>query len=754
MKTETEGAPVMFAPLTEEAAAKIMDAVERLKKLPSGFRWKDHEGNVMIDSQVEKALKADPTGIAAALMVMARAKDAGEDIGFTANEVLAMTPKDLEMLRNLKTLRELCQAPDLDGPITAFQNAIKSAAIQYGLLSADVEALIDDRTKLAHVRTSALWCIDNFAVHQFNQGAKSHGKFHYNVAVHEFNNVNSAIRITATQPLEGVTMALIRDPEIGEYSYFIFILRSGENITVLTDKPAFDNPEQKFMRRKPGRDLEQRLESNFFPYGVLDIKVDNRGDIYIPKDTGGKLVVYQTEAIKLCDLSTIGPAEIVWALLMFDLITQRYHRENRHTKQLSYTAEMLRVPMALHAGTQLSLRGYKQLDVDAITLDQVTTDAMAKRWGCKPTRFNQWMEERYGPMVNPEIFNVLEKPDHKMLTLGNSESAGALTPYSGKDRRFMSSDEQPVNYAISHLPAESFGTKTEILKDYKWTARKNLAVAIQALADEEFEREKLNVVSWYRKAVRANMPALRRAIWQLELNVPSLVDRFEKGFEIRPVKTRTKNILSIFPAKDWSKTNRIGHREIYCVHSGGWSGVKKGWYCLEEQDTIASTLAVFRPTTPEGIAVLAGCEVNDLPVGLRNWYEHETYHGNQILNDVDPLECELHNPWMHDNWREGISPTVIVAFSKKALKRWVDGDGMNAPLPPEPHKPAWVRKLKRGDYVQTKHSAARFWVGRISDDWFDLYRNGRRSTASLEDLIIIYEPSTGGYGRHHVDDNA
>lgn len=731
-----ECAPVIFAPFPAGATDRIMEAIERLKKVPTGIRFTDASGETMIDHKVEQAIKADPTGISAALMTVARAGEASEDITFTATEVLAMKPEDLELLRNLKAIRDLTAEPEINAPITAFQDAIRAAARQYGLLSKKVEETIADRAKLAYIRTSALYCIENFEVHQFNQGEKSDQPFNYNRFVHEFNNINSAIRISATQPVNGVTMALIRDPEIPEFSYFVFILRAGDNITVLTDRPEFDNPHQKYLRRNPGRDLESRLNSNFFPYGVLDIKVDEKGKAYIPKDvSAGRLVIYQTEAIQLCRLDQIEPDETVWTLLMFDLIAQRYYRENRHTEQLSYTAEMLRTPLALHSGTQLSLRNYKTLDVPDLTLAEIDTGATRESFDCKPTEFNRWMEERYGPQVNPEIFKILTEPKLEKLLLGHTSTGKALTPFTGYEPPTFRGDKKEAVYPVSHLPAENFGTRKQILKDYKWIGRSNLAKALQALADEEYKREKDNVLAWYRAQVRTNAPALRRAILAGSLKAPGI--KYESGFNIRPHKLREQEILTIVP-EGKGRWEKLGYASTDCVHHGGWSQMDESYYCIEEPNALCSCYAMFQPTSPQGIALLTGREVSELPIWLQHWYGDEPYSGNMILSDVDPMEWQLQNPWMgHRGRRGGFPTTVIIAFCRKTLKRWEAGKGISLPFPKEAEIEGWVKGLRAGDYIRSKRSLKRWKILDVRENETIYVRDPitwRRKFLSREDI--------------------
>lgn len=72
----------------------------------------------------------------------------------------------------------------------------------------------------------------------------------------------------------------------------------------------------------------------------------------------------------------------------------------------------------------------------------------------------------------------------------------------------------------------------------------------------------------------------------------------------------------------------------------------------------ASVWTYFSPQTPECLALLAGCEVDDLPVFLQNWWAQKQYKGNSILDRLDPLDWLPKNPWFTEKFN------VVLGLSK------------------------------------------------------------------------------------------
>lgn len=147
--------------------------------------------------------------------------------------------------------------------------------------------------------------------------------------------------------------------------------------------------------------------------------------------------------------------------------------------------------------------------------------------------------------------------------------------------------------------------------------------------------------------------------------------------------------------------------------------------------------------TPAGIAALAGVEVSELPVWLQHWYRSAPYYGNNILSDVDPMECELTNPWMNERHRTGFYPEISIAFCKTTLSEWRRrGFAYSAPFQEEPKVAEWVRKLQPRANVKFKATGRRFRVTDAKRDPLHLRDliTWKARWVSYADLTQKYEP--------------
>ena len=89
-------------------------------------------------------------------------------------------------------------------------------------------------------------------------------------------------------------------------------------------------------------------------------------------------------------------------------------------------------------------------------------------------------------------------------------------------------------------------------------------------------------------------------------------------------------------------------------------------------DAAAIYRALFRPQCAESLAMLAGCTVSDLPDVLQNWRRKKPYVGNDILSRLDPVDTEIHDPWMD------LKLNVSIYLSKRGYARVQKGDPITA----------------------------------------------------------------------------
>jgi hypothetical protein len=108
------------------------------------------------------------------------------------------------------------------------------------------------------IRRDALRSIETLEAHQFTQGKGDPAPLQINRKVFEFWNINSILRAMQAQDFPGISMCLIRDPMVLE-SFFVFAVRNGDTLTVLTDRENRDHPAQARMSRRPDRTLSGAL---------------------------------------------------------------------------------------------------------------------------------------------------------------------------------------------------------------------------------------------------------------------------------------------------------------------------------------------------------------------------------------------------------------------------------------------------------------------------------------------------------------
>jgi hypothetical protein len=198
--------------------------------------------------------------------------------------------------------------------------------------------------------------------------------------VFEFWNINSILRAMQAQDFPGISMCLIRDPMVFE-SYFVFAVRNGDTLTILTDREEHRAPRAGADVAPAGSDVEQRAERHWFPYELLDLKVSADGKhLYAAQRTS--LVRTNVVGVPLKDVSELGPHEFIWAILVFDLIRERFWVQQKLLPEVSYTGEMIVEPQALvGAGSALVKSGqYKYLELPRLTAKDVTEETTAGQW--------------------------------------------------------------------------------------------------------------------------------------------------------------------------------------------------------------------------------------------------------------------------------------------------------------------------------------------------------------------------------------
>jgi hypothetical protein len=646
--------------------------------------------------EVAESREYDPSGITTCMLLRALAERRAREQVFTALDLLDDQAGVAAILAPLRTLRDLLTRPEVLAIVETFRAQIRDAAVSYGVadLSA-VETLLAAPDELGLVRRDAMRSIVTLYVHQFAHGDAAAVPLRLNPDIYQFWSVASLLWALRGQSEPGITMALIRDSANPLRSFFVFGVRNGGTITLLTDRAKDPHPGYANMSRRPDHALDKRAERHRFPYELLDLE---RGeDDRLRASATTALVSPETKGVPLKRIVDLTPDALVWTILMVDLIRGAYGVENRQLPQLSFTADrIVEVAQLPAAGSTAMVAAEREgtLLLTPIAPAELTAERTAAQWATPVTGHNRWMVERYGALVPADV----------LLPVGTAGQVALLDLLDPAKRwhrerpvlrdRFVAEEgedefdtylrekaEQPAYRApraveradlvttitpdLVTVNAAAFGTAEEIARDREWTARVNQMRVIQAHAEEEFRRTEREVLSWYTQAVRKNRERLIEAALRGELLLPTYrVRPFSLDGDLGADTTIENGVRQ-------KAGDSYGFKDRIYLDGGDCTALSTHdhWHylCAIEPPKPAGILTLIAPTCPEALAILAGCTAEDLPPVLRHWHRYSPYGGNPILQRVDPEDWVLKNPWAQLKFRVafGISRSAYHAGRSK-----------------------------------------------------------------------------------------
>jgi hypothetical protein len=671
-----------------------VDPHQRTFKMRIGGLSSEHDV-VTYHRIIAEALELDDTNITGYLMLDALSSSYFQGRTFSVEDLLS---EDLNVAQYLTLTREfkaLMNNPDIKVLGDEFSATIKLAVEHYNAATATVLEKIEDRHLLAFLRRDALRSIKNLRVDQFlvgepeNEGVKPA----YVEKVHRFWNMNSLIAAACKQP-SGISLNLIMDP-MEYHSYFAFAIRNGGNLFILSDAPKEAHPLRKFMSRRPDREFDIREAQNHFPYDLLGIKyipqTDEFGNIdgyhtIIDRSDEKGIIPLRQEFDPLKSLQELAPNEIIWIAMMFDLILDKFWKQGFQAKELSYTGAMIHEDHSLMvsaASANLPVAKYEGINVAPLVNADLHSDALSSEAiGNKNGDRNRWMEDRYGEQVSDIAVNLLSVPGvlhylepaigssnhdshqnhEKALVLGDQV---VRVPEHYESKFLTLSSRTNSRYTLHAVDGSNFGTKEELVNDRLFIARHNYAKGIQKLADEEFFRRKDEVITWWKNAVEANKERIIAMCVNDKLWL-SCGDRSTGNEFFGTVSNDGRYLLmkrhTVEELKDNYRISSGMTNESSANISGVWDINKNQHRCCIT-DSICSYKSFFRPQNREALALLAGCEVNDLPDVLQHWSASSNSPGNSRLYRIDPLSWALRNPW------EALKFPVLVALSKRGMAK-------------------------------------------------------------------------------------
>lgn len=567
------------------------------------------------NKEIEEALNLDETGITALLLMDYFAEEYLENKTISIMSLIEDFENANEYISKCKELIMLLNSPDLVSVRDNYKNSLLTVVNKMGIEKESVIEMINDKHAIAFLVRDALKSFNNLYKYQFTSGKTNSTSIKYIDSVYAFWNVNSMVRVINSSINYGVALTMIKDPE-EMFSYFGFTIKNGENLLFLTDKPKFAHPLQKFMARRPDRYLSDRAYKNHFPYDLLSVDISNGAKI-----NTGEIIPYNVNALSIRNIKELNPDEIIWTILMFALIEKNYFKENNFENKQVYLGDMLH-----YENTNLpAVANCPTLLIKPITAEDVKSDNMADVWAFESPQINKWLEERYE--IDDSYLNLMGVDALALPSTGIS-----VPPNTNKLQIF-----DPTN----------FGTEEELINYRKWLARYNKAQLINDKVKEEYKKDEEKIKEWFKKAIHKNSDKLLEYIVRNEcLETFTYYDTFSTKPE-----SRTMNILKLSEkGESFShpivRLHQYIDRKSKCYYNGGPVGL----------------VADFSPRSAEGLKILTGC--SDIPEILEHWTKHQPYTGNCILNNIDPMDWKVKNPWLDVNFNIRIYVSKT-AYNKK-----------------------------------------------------------------------------------------
>lgn len=617
---------------------------------------------------IKEALDLDPSNTTGVLMLDAMSTLYLKDRTFSIQQLLDDPEKAAQYVRKCAEFQALVRAPEFAEQNKRFVTQMRTALKMYAMDSDATLAMLDDLHELGYLRRDAFRSIQRLRVDQFLAGTPEPEGVRpvYNGWVHQFWNINTLVEAACRQP-SGVTLSLIRDPDDLQ-SYFVFAIRNGGNLWLLSDVPEFAHPLQRYMSRKPERSYSARTARNWFPYDLLNLTYDEEAQAFFADEARRRSLIPQQQTVdRIKAISELAPQEVLWIVMMFDLIVEQFWHKEAPAKALSYTAAMIREETPLidaAKDAQLPVTTYQTLSLAPLTKADMTAEKVAPAVNKDGGQPNAWLEARYADQVDDDVFNLLDSGQNTMylppvpakdrhnqhknheLAVVQASHVAVLT----KDDAKLAFWHKEGRYPLHALNATMFGTRDELEKNRIFLARHNQAKAIQRLADEEFQQRKDEIVAWYTARVKKNIDHL------LELAAADRVRRkfepTEPGAQLKTIDgyrydDGTFNFVRTYGVKD------SAHGAVTVSLHNGYIHRRDNFSCYLT-DAVSSYKVFFQPQTAKELAELAGCQVEDLPDVLQHWSSDRDHHGNHILDRIDPMAWALHDPWCKVDFRVGL----------------------------------------------------------------------------------------------------
>ena len=282
---------------------------------------------------------------------------------------------------------------------------------------------------------------------------------------------------------------------------------------------------------------------------------------------------------------------------MFSLIKDQFYKEHIDLEDLSYCeANIVYDRLEENKKNEIALR----TSIPHIEMKPVENpNNIEMEYGRRPEHLYDYLIERYADKVDINVFNLIKQRDKASHFLTDNE----LTRLN--------------NRQYEALDLSSLRTENELIYDQQWLARYNMAVSIGGMLNSDFDKNKDRVISEMLSMIRNSAGYIVNLI--LTKKFDGKIDSFE------------------YAAKD------ISYRDITLGKEYD-DDYKSKYRCFFTGKNPAVVIS-FNAKTAEDLAILCGVDVKKIPIELQHYHRNKTCSGNNILNNIDPFDWALTDPY-------------------------------------------------------------------------------------------------------------
>lgn len=490
-----------------------------------------------------------------------------------------------------------------------------------------------------------------------------------------YSSLDQLLQHARTIP-EGFSLCAILCGSISD-SYFVLVIRNGQQVTLLTDKGKYAHPlQQEMMRSRNDRYNQYRIDSSHFPYSLLNILWDSK-DRHAVAGPRQELAIADSDLPSIGSLSDLSPSELLWLHLLIEQCRIKYFQEHTDEPRLALgsqlqlkhewlSSEERNVPALLEGLPPLEMKTSSELSTDFM-------HSLEPNWAGKRMP-NLWMERRFADKVPFEALYIPEAAMNEQPML--LEHAGAGAKIERRTPSHVPVGGLPNQVQLQPISRDLLDTPEQVARDAHFVARSNQAAVIRVLARQDYQERKVEMLEWfYRKAAR-HLPNILEALltgdsasFQLDHSKFNEL-RMQLGFSPFMASERRKIRFEYIPARkqpyprktdgpSLAKALKLVRLRDLCV-------------CSVLNDNERAQVFVSLPVTNAlDLVNLTGVGWEKLPEELQHFGMPEV-GGNSILERLDPLQS-ITNPWRF------FAPRFVVPVGLNGLKAFRRAHGLATP---------------------------------------------------------------------------